>query len=76
MKLEDIARKLLEASLANKCSFDLNAQLDGKMPRVNFCMPDDGKYNFYNFYTFNEHEHEPLLKAALKDIASKRKQAA
>ena len=76
MKLEDIARKLLEASLANKCSFDLNAQLDGKMPRVNFCMSDDGKYNFYNFYSFNEHEHGPLLKAALKDIASKRKQAA
>ena len=76
MKLEDIARKLLEASLANKCSFDLRAQLDNKLPSVNFCMPSDDSYNFYNFYTFNEHEHGPLLKAALKDIATKRKQAA
>ena len=76
MKLEDIARKLLDASLTNKCSFDLNVQLDDKLKRVNFCVPDGDNYNFYNFYTFNEHEHGPLLKAALKDIATKRKQAA
>ena len=76
MKLEDIARKLLDASLTNKCSFHLNVQLNDNIPRVVFCLPNSENYNFYNFYTFNEHEHEPLLKAALKDIASKRKQAA